>query len=90
MQEAVWAPTNTRRSAAISERVGGIVVVAKRSLHLRMDKLEVDGKAAIERAVPYSLLVESSEPIIVQMSRLDTTQNNMAFLSTMAYAIDTE
>ena len=65
-----------------------IVVPAQRSSHLRMDKIETDGRPAINRGVPYSLLIESSEPVVVQMSRLDTTQNNMAFLSTMAYAIE--
>lgn len=68
--------------------IEGIVISSQRSWHLRMDKLEIDGRAAIERSVPYSLLIESSEPVVVQMSRLDTTQNNMAFLSTMAYAIE--
>jgi hypothetical protein len=72
------------------KRMDGVVVPAERSLHLRMDFLELDSQPAIDRGVPYSLLVESSEPIVVQMSRLDTTQNNMAFLSTMAYPIDTE
>jgi hypothetical protein len=67
-----------------------IVVPAQRSSHLRMDKIETDGQPAINRAVPYSLLVESSEPIVVQMSRLDTTQNNMSFLSTMAWPVDAE
>ena len=68
--------------------IEGIVVSAQRSWHLRVDKLEIDGQPAIDRAVPYSLLIESSEPVVVQMSRLDTTQNNMSFLSTMAYAVD--
>ncbi len=70
--------------------IDAIIVAAQRSWHLRMDKLEIDGQAAVDRSVPYSLLIESSEPVVVQMSRLDTTQSNMGFLSTMAYAVDTE
>ncbi len=68
--------------------IGGIVVPARRSSHLRMDELEIDGKAAIPRAKPYSLVVKSSTAVVVQMSRLDTTQTNMAFLSTMAIPYD--
>lgn len=70
--------------------IEGITVTAQRCWHLRMDELKIDGRPAIDRAVPYSLLLESSEPVVVQMSRLDTTQNNMSFLSTMAYAVDKE
>jgi len=70
------------------KQIDGLVVSAQRSLHLRMDTLKLDGHLVIGRGVPYSLWVESSEPIVVQMSRLDTTQKNMAFLSTMAYPID--
>ena len=70
--------------------IEGLVVPAQRSLHLRMDKIEIDGKIAIARATPYSLVIQSSEPIVAQMSRLDTTQNNMAFLSTMCLAVNDE
>ena len=68
--------------------INDIVVAARRSKHLRMDELKRDGEPAIPRGCPYSLLVKSDVPIVVQMSRLDTTQANMAFLSTMGYAID--
>jgi len=68
--------------------VEGIVVPAQRSCHLRMDQLQTDGQPVIERATPYSLIVNSSEPVVVQMSRLDTTQNNMAFLSTMCFPVN--
>ena len=68
--------------------INDIVVGARRCWHLRMDELMQNGKPAIERGVPYGLVVTSSEPIVVQMSRLDTTQSNMAFLSTMGYGVD--
>lgn len=75
---------------SLPKSIEGIIISAQRSWHLRMDELEIEGQPAIDRAVPYSLLIESSEPVVVQMSRLDTTQNNMAFLSTMAHAIGDE
>ncbi len=55
---------------------------------LRMDQLKKDGAAVIDRGVPYALVITADEPIVVQMSRLDTTQPNMAFLSTMAYPVE--
>ena len=70
--------------------IDGLVIAAKRCWHLRMDKLKQGDKFVIERGVPYGLVINSSEPVIVQMSRLDTTQSNMAFLSTMAHAIEEE
>ena len=64
------------------------IVEAQRSKHLHMEKLMLDGKAAIPRGCPYSVLVESNIPIIAQMTRVDTTQKNLALLTTMAYPID--
>lgn len=72
------------------KRIEDIIVPARRSCHLRMDQLEAEGQPAIARATPYSVVVKSSEPIVAQMSRLDTTQSNMAFLSTMCYPIPEE
>jgi hypothetical protein len=68
--------------------VEGFIVTGRRCRHLRMDELKKDDKPVIERGIPYGLVINSSEPVIVQMSRLDTTQNNMAFLSTIAHAIE--
>ena len=70
--------------------VDGITVAAKRSWHLRMDDLKVEGRLVVPRAKPYSLVIKGSGPVVVQMSRLDTTQNNMAFLSTMGFPVDEE
>jgi hypothetical protein len=70
--------------------VDGLIVAAQRCWHLRMDELKKEDKCVIERGVPYGLVINSNESIVVQMSRLDTTQNNMAFLSTMAHAIEEE
>ena len=68
--------------------VNDIVLAAGRCWHLRMDELKKDGAAVIGRGVPYALVVTSATPIVVQMSRLDTTQSNMAFLSSMAYPVE--
>lgn len=68
--------------------IENIIVPAQRSLHIHMENLKVQNKPAIPRGLPYSILAESNTPVIIQMSRLDTTQSNMAFLSTMGYPLD--
>ena len=65
-----------------------VVVRARRSKHLYLDQLQIAGQTAIPCGCPYSLLVRSSAPVVVQMSRLDTTQPNMAFLSSMGFPLD--
>lgn len=68
--------------------VKDVVVKAQRSRHLRINDLLINGKQVVSNGIPYSLIIKSSGPVFAQMSRLDTTQNNMAFLSTMAYSVD--
>ncbi|MDO8302509.1 MAG: sensory rhodopsin transducer [Sedimentisphaerales bacterium] len=68
--------------------IGDIKVAAQRSRHLRMNELQFEGQPVIEQGCPYSVLVESDNPIIIQMSRLDTTQEKMAFLSTMGFPVE--
>ncbi|MBN1845750.1 MAG: hypothetical protein JW810_08715 [Sedimentisphaerales bacterium] len=65
-----------------------IPVGGRRSCHLRMERLRHNGQVAIGRGEPYSLLVESTLPVVVQLSRLDTTQSNMAFLSALGHPLD--
>jgi hypothetical protein len=66
---------------------GNIVVPGQRSCHLHMENLKIENKSAIPRGYPYSVMIESNVNIVVQMSRLDTTQAKMAFLSTMGYPL---
>lgn len=63
---------------------------ARRCLHLRMDRPEALGGFEMPREVPYALRVRSDRPIVVQYSRLDVAQPNMAFLSVMGFPIDDE
>jgi hypothetical protein len=64
-----------------------VTVAGRRSLHLRLDKPEMLGGFALPRETPYSLRLTSSVPIVAQYSRLDVTQPNMAFLSSLGYAV---
>ena len=73
-----------------SDEMGGFVAKcgAKRTHHIRMDKLRNAAGEEIPRNIPYAVLVESSTPIVVQYSRLDTAQAEMALMTTIAYGID--
>lgn len=62
------------------------VVPARRTRHIRTAGLESEGQK-IPPGVPYAITVQSDIPIIVQYSRLDTTQPELALMSVMAYPI---
>lgn len=62
-----------------------VVVPAERTRHLRTD--EIDG-VEIPRGVPYAIRVESSVPVTVQCSRMDTTQPALSLMSAMAYPVE--
>lgn len=60
---------------------------AERTNHIRLDKLKNVNGQSIPAGVPYAMLVKSTLPVIVQYSRLDTTQAEMALMTTMAYSV---
>ena len=62
-----------------------VTVGAERTRHIRFDKPEQLGGFRVPAGVPYALRVESDVPVVVQHSRLDTTQPNCAFLSVVAH-----
>jgi len=64
------------------------VIEARRSLHLRMDRLAALGLRQIPEAVPYSAVVRADRPVVVQQSRLDTTQANLALFTTVAFGVE--
>ena len=59
-----------------------------RTNHIRMDKITNADGELIPRDTPYALLVESSEPIVCQYTRLDTSEREMALMTTIAYAVE--
>ena len=58
---------------------------ARRTHHIRMDKLLDEQGNHVPMGKPYAALVVSSVPIVVQYSRIDTTQVNETLATTMAY-----
>lgn len=64
-----------------------VTVEAERTRHIRFDRPEQLGGFRVPAGVPYALRIESDGPVVVQHSRLDTTQPNCAFLSVMAHPV---
>jgi len=60
-------------------------VEAQRTLHLRLDRPEMLGGVSLPKEVPYATRVTSDVPVVVQSSRLDVTQPNLALFTTMGY-----
>jgi len=63
------------------------VCKAERTNHIRMDKIRDDKGNGVPVDVPYAMMVESDVEIIVQYSRMDTTQAEMALMTTIAYPL---
>lgn len=83
------APANLRLSFYFADRPAKtavhVSVPGERCVHIRFDDPAQLGGYAVPREVPYGLRVESDVPVVVQHSRLDVTQANMAFLSVVAH-----
>jgi len=60
---------------------------AERTKHIRMDQLKDKDGNGVPVDVPYAMMVESDVDIIVQYSRMDTTQAEMALMTTIAYRL---
>jgi hypothetical protein len=63
-----------------------VSVAARRTLHLRFNDLT--DPEPVPRDTDYASIIESSVPIVVQHSRLDSRNPSVALLSTMAYPCD--
>ncbi|WP_139992493.1 sensory rhodopsin transducer [Paenibacillus paridis] len=61
-----------------------VVVKGRRTKHIRTSSLMKEG-TPIPIGVPYAIEVQSDIPIIVQYSRLDSTQAENTLMSTMAF-----
>ena len=60
----------------------------QRTHHIRLDKLVDQDGREVPRGVPYAIKVDSSVPVIVQHSRLDTSQEALALFTTIPYSLD--
>lgn len=58
---------------------------SQRTMHVRVDALRNAKGQSIPKGVPFALVVESNIPVVVQHTRLDTTQPALALMTTMAF-----
>jgi hypothetical protein len=65
-----------------------IAIGAERVLALRLDHPEDIGGINIPVLTQYAIRVRADLDIIAQFGRLDTTQCNMAYYTSMGYAVD--
>ncbi|MGF9700705.1 sensory rhodopsin transducer [Paenibacillus sp. MABNR03] len=61
-------------------------VPGRRTKHIRTASLH-SGDQFIPAGVPYAITVTSNVPVIIQYSRLDTTQPELALMSVMAFPL---
>lgn len=62
-----------------------VIVPPERTRHIRTDEM---GGVGIPRGVPYAIRIESSVPVTVQVSRMDTTQPALSLMTAMAYPVE--
>lgn len=60
---------------------------AARTRHVRMDALKDSAGNPVPRGVPYAAMVTCSVPVVVQYTRVDTTQSENALMTTMAFPL---
>ena len=60
---------------------------ARRTNHVRMDKLKNTTGESVPKGAPYAILVESNVPVVIQYSRMDTTQAEMALMTAIAFHV---
>ena len=59
---------------------------AKRTHHIRFDRLKDAEGREIQRDVPYAVHLESSVPVVGQHTRLDTSSGAMALMTAVAFS----
>jgi len=95
--EAICVLNSTGEDAALSLtfyfedrepiRSTALPVTAERTRHFRLDRPQEIGGVEIPRGVPYAMRVESSVPVSVQYSRLDTSQSALALMTSIAFPV---
>jgi hypothetical protein len=58
-----------------------------RTMHVRIGSLRNLKGQSIPKGVPFALVVESNVPVVVQHTRLDSTQPALALMTTMAFPL---
>ena len=61
---------------------------ARRTVHQRTSAMVSDTQKTIPTDLSYAMLLVSDVPVVIQYSRMDTTQPAMALMTTMGHALD--
>jgi len=95
--EAICVLNTSNEDAAIDitlyfedrDKITGFKAVcpAGRTNHIRMDMLRSEKGETVPTDTAYAMLAESSVEVVMQYSRLDTSQPEMALMTTMAYPV---
>ncbi len=62
-------------------------IPGRRTKHIRLDLLVTQDGQRIPRGVPYAIVVTSDRPVVIQHSRMDTSQEALTLMTTMAYPV---
>jgi len=60
---------------------------AQRTVHVRMEQIKSRTGEMVPVAKPMALMVESNREVVVQHTRLDTTQPALALMTTMGFPL---
>lgn len=60
-----------------------MTVEARRTKHIRMDKLTNHAGQPVPQDTPYAAVVECSREVALQYSRVDTTQAELGMMTTL-------
>lgn len=60
---------------------------AMRTMHIRMDKVTTPDGSPLPQGIGYAAMLQSDVPVVVQYTRVDTTQPELALMTTMAYGL---
>lgn len=58
-----------------------------RTLHIRMDQVTTPDGKHLPKGIGYAAMVQSDVPVVVQYTRVDTTQPELALMTTIAYGL---
>jgi hypothetical protein len=64
-----------------------VTVPPERTRHIRTDLSEHLGGATVPKGVPYAVRLACDVPVTVQHSRMDTSQEALALMTTMAHPV---
>jgi hypothetical protein len=60
-----------------------IMIPARRTIHIRLDKIRNKDGYLIQRDTPYGMKIESTQQVYVQYTRVDTSQPELALMTTI-------